>query len=60
MLKDIDPDYIEYRGTVAPAYGQTGGAEEIVITVPIPILSIFDMRGKKVVFSLIKELYPFI
>jgi len=54
MLKDVDPSYIKYKGTVAPAYGQIGGAEEIVITVPIPILSIFDMRGKRLVYSLLK------
>jgi len=51
---EVDPSYIKYRGIVAPAYGQIGGAEEIIITVPIPILSIFDMRSKRLVYSLLK------
>ena len=54
MLKDVDSSYIKYKGIVAPAYGQIGGAEEIVITVPIPILSIFDMKNKKLVSCILK------
>jgi len=54
MLKDIDPSYIKYKGTVAPAYGQIGGAEEIVITTPIQIVSIFDMQNKNLVYSFLK------
>jgi len=54
MLKDIDPSYIKCKGTVAPAYGQIGGAEEIVITTPIQIVSIFDMQNKNLVYSFLK------
>ena len=54
MLKDIDPNYIKYKGTVAPAYGQIGGTEEVVLAVPIPILSIFDMKNKNLVSCILK------
>jgi len=52
MLKDIDSSYIKYKGTVAPAYGQISGAEEIAIIVSI--LSISDLRSNNFVSSILK------
>lgn len=54
LLRDIDPRDIVYRGTVAPAYGQPGGAEEILLKIPIPIVSVFDMQSKKTLYSYLK------
>ncbi|MEM4312183.1 MAG: hypothetical protein QXX95_07330 [Nitrososphaerales archaeon] len=53
-LKDIDPNLIKRRGIVAPAYGQPGGADEILLNGPVPIFSIFDFNrivGKSIVGS---------
>ncbi|MEN2975305.1 MAG: hypothetical protein ABDH32_07005 [Candidatus Caldarchaeales archaeon] len=55
QLKDLDVSLIKWRGIVAPAYGQKGGAEEILITGPIPVLSIFDMSGKRTLCSVMGE-----
>jgi len=56
LLRDVDPNYIIYKGTVAPAYGNPGGAEEILIAIPIPIISIFDMDSKITKYSYLKQL----
>jgi len=54
LLKDIDPGSIVYKGIAAPANGQPGGAEEILLKIPIPIVSIFDMQNKKTLYSYLK------
>jgi len=54
LLKDIDPESTVYKGTVAPAYGQPGGAEEILLKIPIPVVSVFDMQSKKTLYSYLK------
>jgi len=56
LLRDVDPNYIIYKGIVAPAHGNPGGAEEILIATPIPIISIFDMNNKITLYSYLKQL----
>jgi len=45
-----------YKGTVAPAYGKPGGAEEILLKIPIPIVPVFDMQNKKTLYRYLR--YP--
>jgi len=54
LLRDIDPRDIVYKGIVAPANGQPGGAEEILLNIPIPIISVFDMQGRSTLYSYLK------
>ncbi|MEM2485268.1 MAG: hypothetical protein QXT82_10605 [Candidatus Caldarchaeum sp.] len=55
-FKDLEPTIIKKRGIVAPAYGQPGGAEEILLDGPIPIFSIFGFDKGQTVYSFLKQL----
>ncbi|BAB67030.1 hypothetical protein [Sulfurisphaera tokodaii] len=48
-LADVDPRHIKYSGIVKPSGNFKGGAIEILIDIPIPIISIYDMmRGRQI------------
>ncbi len=55
-FKDLDPTIIKKRDIVAPAYGQPGRAEEILLDGPIPIFSIFDFNKGCTVYSFLKKM----
>ena len=50
-LADVDPRHIKYSGIVKPSRGFSGGAAEILIDIPIPIITVYDMVQKRVVAS---------
>ncbi|AKA74681.1 hypothetical protein SULI_13015 [Saccharolobus solfataricus] len=50
-LADVDPRHIKYSGIVKPAKGFSGGAIEILIDIPIPIITIYDIIGKRLIGS---------
>ena len=50
-LSDIDPKHIKYIGRVKPWKNYRGGAIEILIDIPIPIISIYDLNTQSVVAS---------
>ena len=50
-LSDIDPRHIKYQGRVKPWKNYRGGAVEILIDIPIPIISIYDLNRKNMVAS---------
>mgnify|MGYP001770660958 CR=1 FL=1 len=54
-LSDIDPKHIKYQGRVKPWKNYRGGAVEILIDIPIPIVSIYDLNRKNIMASDLNE-----
>ena len=50
-LAEVDPKHIKYSSVVKPSKGFKGGAIEILIDIPIPTISIYDMASKQLVGS---------
>ncbi len=58
-LNSIDLQKVRKKGVVAPAYGQPGGADEIILNEPILlfITSIYDLQNHKMETFLLRRVY---
>ena len=56
-LADIDPRHIKYTGFVKPSLNFSGGAIEILIDIPLPILTIYDLINKQLISSALPEIF---
>jgi hypothetical protein len=56
-LADVDPRHIKYTGIVKPSLDFPGGAIEILMDIPLPILTIYDLINKQPISSEMSEIF---